>query len=335
MATTLEQLNRARADLLDAEGLDFLRRFVAYVDLIETDTVISGELSKIRQEVEKADTEHTEQDARWTERLVGLRNRLAKEEPEADDSSLPWPGPYDAFDSESANAFHHYEFTLANFDAVAEDRDEKILNPTDLDSSRAQMLVKILKAKLYDLVFPFNERPAPRPDLMPLWDEMNEIAHEEQNAYRRVERLADENGYFALMRIERSVTHFRPRESKPLKSSDERRDVLEEALKEGPYVRLHDALRPVEARGPLDPEERKALESVEKEIREQVERLHRPLAQRLSLSGEELSDRERKKRKPLSRDEKMTAWIVGLTVLLVILTAALLYLAWRTWIKGS
>lgn len=58
------------------------------------------------------------------------------------------------------------------------------------------MLIAILNAKLRDLVFPFNERPAPRPDLMDPYDEMSEIGHEQTNAYRRVEGIADENDYF-------------------------------------------------------------------------------------------------------------------------------------------
>jgi len=280
----LERLEAAREEALAAEGTEFLRRFMEYASLLESDMTVSAAVDGLRQEVVDADEQLTREDAEFVARLVPIRKRLVEGEPEADDSDLPWPGPYEGLDPESARAFHEWTYTLANFDAIAEDREEKVRvdgGSDQLNNSRTQMLVAILNAKLHDLVFPFNERPAPRPDLMCLYEAMSEIGHEQTNAYRRMEHIADECGYFGLVWLEVVRESLEPRESRPLRSPDDKREVLEEALKKPDLFRLYEVLRPTEARGALSDSEKEKIARVEAKTRTELERLRRPLRKRI------------------------------------------------------
>lgn len=318
----IDRLDQAREEVLAASGTDFLRRLGEYVQLLHAEETIKSAVDELRQEVIDADAKLTEEDATFVAKLVPIRQRLAEDEAEIDDSDVPWPGPYRGLDPENARAFHAWMFTLANFDAIAEDREERVRvdgASDQLNTSRTQMLVAILNAKLHDLVYPFNERPAPRPDLMHLYDEMSEVGHEQTNAYRRVERVADENGYFALAWLEAVGESLEPQESRPLRSPEDKREVLEEALKKPDLFRLYEALRPTEARGPLSDSEREKVDRVEAKSRSELARLERPLRPRIE-SKEAAADKPR--RMPFSRGEKLAAWQVGLGAVGVLLAAA-------------
>jgi hypothetical protein len=284
VATSLERLEGARAEVLAAEGVDFLRRLAEYVDLLNKDEMIRTAVAEVRREVEDADALLGREDAGFVARLVPIREQLAEREHEADDAAVPRPGPYNGLDPASARAFHDWMFTLANFDAIAEDRKEQV-NPErggdQLNQSRTQKLVAILNAKLYDRVFPFNERPAPRPDLMPLYDEMNEIGHEQTNSYRKLERLADQNGYFGLIWLEAVGESLQPRDSRPLKSPEDKINTLEEALTKPDLFRLYEVMRPKEGRGGLSDSDRERIGRLEETSRRELDRLHRPLKKRL------------------------------------------------------
>jgi hypothetical protein len=276
----LERLDAAYDEVLAASGPDFLRRLAEYVDLFKMDKTIKAAVEGVRQVVNDADAALIRQDQMFVAELVPIRNRLVERAPEVDDSDRPWPGPYNPFDQSNARAFHKWTWTLANFDAVAEDRDEKMVEKRDLDRSRSRMLVAILEAKLHDLVFPFNEKPAPRPDLMDLWDETAEIGHSQVDAYQHVERVANESGYFALLHIEEVASRVEPKPRSQLKTPDQKRELLEEALRAPDLMRIPEMLRPEVARGPLSQEEREALDRIETACRRELERLHRPLRKR-------------------------------------------------------
>lgn len=285
MTTPLERLDAARDEIIAASGPDFLRRLAEYVDLFKTDKKIKAAVEAIRKEVQDADANLTRQDQAFVTELVPIRERLAERAPEIDDSDKPWPGPYNAFDQSNARAFHEWTWTLANFDAVAEDRDEKVVEKRDLDSSRSRMLVAVLEAKLHDLVFPFNEKPAPRPDLMDLWDETAEIGLSQVDAYQHVERVANESGYFALLHLEEVASRVEPAPRPRLRTHEEKRERLEEALRAPDLMRIPEMLRPEVARGPLDQDEREALGRIETACRRELERLHRPLRKRVEEGG--------------------------------------------------
>jgi hypothetical protein len=300
VAGPLEQLEVAREDALAATGAEFLRRLKAYLSLLESDATIKAAVDEIRQEVIDADAQLTREDAEFVAKLVPIRRRLAEEEPEADDSGKPWPGPYEGLNPENARAFHEWMYTLANFDAIAEDREEKVKverGGDQLNNSRTQMLIAILNAKLHDLVFPFNERPAPRPDLRDLYDEMTEIGHEQTNAYRRVEGIADENGYFGLVWLEAVRESLAPRESRPLRSPEDKREVLEEALRKPDLFGLYEVLRPTEARGPLSDSEKEKVARVEEKSRAEMDRLRRPLRKRIEQLEADAAPKEKKRRR--------------------------------------
>jgi hypothetical protein len=278
--SAVEQLDRARDDVLAASGTDFLRRLGDYRRLLEGDEELRAAIAQLRQEVKDAEERLTREDADFVAELLPIRQELAEREPEADDSDTEKPERYDPANRQQANKWHEWIWTLANFDAVAEDREEKIVQRDGLDSSRSRMLVAILNAKLHDLVFDFNDRSAPRPDLMDLYDRANEIGRRQVAAYRRVERLGEESGFLALMHIEYVVDMTDP-DPRPLDTAEQRRALMEEAMRAPDLVNVREVLRPTEARGPLSEDERNALERVEAQCRPEVDRLHRPLRRRL------------------------------------------------------
>ncbi len=280
MTSSLERLDAAYADVEAATGPDFLRRLGDYADLLKTDKKIMRAVEGLRQEVVDADEDLTEKDAGFVAELVAIRRQLAEREPKADDSGEPYPGPYDAF-AENSSEWHKWSHTLANFDAIAENRGEKVDLPTDLDTSRSRSLVKIMEGKLHGLVIPFNETPAPRPDLRDLLDATHDVGHSEVEAYEAVERLANDSGYFALIHIEEVASRIEPQRRRRLKTPEERHEILEEALKAPDLMRIPEILRPQVARGPLDETERQALERIEKSCRKELDALHRPLRKRL------------------------------------------------------
>jgi len=297
----LERLGAAREETLAAEGVEFLRRYREYASLLASDDTIKAAVDELRQEVVDADQQLTREDGEFFAKLVSIRQRLVEEEPGVDDSDLPWPGPYEGLNPGNARAFHNWEYTLANFDAIAEDRQEKVRvdgGSDQLNNSRTQMLVAILNAKLHGLVFPFNERPAPRPDLKPLYDEMQEIGREQTNAYRRVEDLADETGYFALAWLEEVGAALERKESRPLKTPEDKRDVLAEALKKPDLFRLYEVTRPTEARGSLNDSEKEAVARVEAKTRAELDRLRRPLRKRIEQREASTAPKERTRRLP-------------------------------------
>lgn len=301
MSSPLDQLDQARKETLAASETDFLRRLGEYVELLHTEETIKGAVEELRQEVVDADALLTRSDAEFVAKLVPIRQRLTEEEPEVDDSDEPWPGPYEGLNPASASAFHKWTYTLANFDAIAEDREQTVRvdgGGDQLNTSRTQMLVAILNAKLHDLVLPFNERPAPRPDLRDLYDEMSEVGHEQTNAYRRVERIADENGWFALNWVEKVAEAMEPRESRPLKTPDDKRQVLEEALRKPDLFRLYEVLRPTEARGSLSDAEKETVARLERTSRAELDHLHRPLRRRIEQREATGAPSEKKGRRP-------------------------------------
>jgi hypothetical protein len=311
VANPLERLDTAYAEVLDAADEVFFRRLRDYARLLETEKKIRRAVDELKKEVSDADAKFKTKDAAFVAELVALRNRLVEREPKADDTDATRPEK-DVIDPATSARFHAWIWTLANFAAVAADRDDRIVETDGLDSSRSRMLGAILNAKLYNLVVPFNDKPAPRPDLRDLYDEMNSIRHRETVAHRQLEEVGEETGYLALLHIEHVVSHLGPRPERSTATPEEKREFLETALMEsmGGFAYLREAMRPKEARGSLDQKAREALDRHERECRRELERLHRPLRKRLEGS------RRVPRWHTLSRNERIAVYGIGATVVI-------------------
>lgn len=310
MANPVERLEAAYSDVTAATGEAFFRRLRDYASLLESDKKIRRSVEALNKDVTDADAEFRAKDTAFVTELVAIRNRLVEREPKSDDSAET--RPQDGIDPAASARFHAWIWTLANFDAVADDREDRIIERDGLDDSRSRMLGSILNAKLYDLVVPFNDRPAPRPDLRDLYDAMNTIRHRETAAHQELEDVGEETGYLALLHIQHVVSHLGPRPVVSTTTPEEKRQFLETALLEsmGGFGYLREAMRPKEARGLLEPKAKEALDRHEQECREQLDRLHRPLRNRLEGS------RRIPRWHTLNRNEKIAVWGIGVTAAL-------------------
>lgn len=311
VANPLERLDTAYADVIDATDEVFFRRLRDYAGLLETDKKIRRSVEALRKEVTDADAEFRAKDTAFVAELVAVRDQLVEREPKADDTDATRP-ERDVMDPAASARFHAWIWTLANFDAVAADREDRIVERDGLDDSSSRMLGAILNAKLYDLVMPFNDKAAPRPDLRDLYDEMNSIRHRETAAHRQLEEVGEETGYLALLHIQHVASHLGPRPERSTATPEEKREFLETALIEsmGGFGYLREAMRPKEARGSLDQKAREALDRHERECRKELERLHRPLRKRLEGS------RRIPSWHTLSRNERIAVYGIGATVVI-------------------
>jgi hypothetical protein len=279
-STAAEQLEKAYSEVRAANGPDFFRRLRDYIQLLKTDKKIRAAVKQLRQEVEEAEADFDREDDGFVAELVSVRQALAKREPKVDDSAAPRPA-YDPVRRANAEAVHGWIWTLSNFDAIVDGREDRVIERDGLDASRSRMLVAILRAKLYDLVIPFNGSPAPRPDLRDLYDDMNEIGGREVAAHRRLEQFGEESGILGLLHLERIAAALDPKPPQPMRTPEEKRQVLKQALVEYDLAYLREAIRPKEGRGSLDAKAQQAVDRHEAECRTELERLHRPLKKRL------------------------------------------------------
>jgi hypothetical protein len=215
---------------------------------------------------------------------------------------------------------HEWAYTLANFDAIVNDSDTKIIIRQDLDHGRSGMLAAILDAKLAELRWP-RKNPAAgvmtraeedqRPDLEDLHRAITDIRERERAAYRRAEDAFEQSGYLALARIEHTVAQLEPREPRPMNTEAEKLEAFSELLKEvsGGYHHLREAVRPPEAGRRLDKDGQNALEYHEQECRKALDRAHRPIRERLE------STRRIPRWNELDRGAKIGVVGVGITIL--------------------
>jgi hypothetical protein len=160
MARPADRLERAYREVLDASGANFFRRLRDYQDVLTSDKMIRQAVAALREEAEAADENFVQADQGFVEELQALREELVQRAPHADDSGTPKPqvGGQPA-PIRSAEA-HEWAYTLANFDAIIDDSDSKVIIRQDLDHGRAGMLCAILDAKLTELRYP-QQHPAP------------------------------------------------------------------------------------------------------------------------------------------------------------------------------
>lgn len=295
VAGPVEKLEREYRDAVGASGGDFFRRLRDYERLLRTDRAIKRAVKKLRKRAEGADKNFVKEDDRFARELQTFRNNLVTRVPEIDDSAAPRPAVNGQLAPALSAEGREWTYTLANFEAVRDDRDDMILVRKGLDHGRSGMMGAILDAKIVDLRFPLLE-PATgvmnrqeqdqRPDLAGLHAGIQEVCRKEEAAYRRAEQVAEDNGFFALAKIEHVARMLEPQEPLPMNTDEERLTAFSAALREAGagYHHLREAIRPPEVGGTRGRQAQEALDYHEKDLKAVLDRLHRPLRDQLEAS---------------------------------------------------
>lgn len=323
MATPLEQLNGAYEAAMNAEGQAFFRRLGEYLGLLQENRRIERVVKTLSAEVQEAEWKYAEEDDDLTREFVVLRGDLVELAPEAgEDAEAEYPGRSEPFDPAEAERGREWTWTLANFDAIAGGREEKILDEREGDRSQSRALGEILNAKVYNLQYPGDPNRKVRADLDDLRTRLNHLRDRQTVAQLRVEAVAESTGHIALLNLEHVMSHTAPREPRPEapRGSDEHAVWINEVFAEGisGFAYLRELMRPAELRGSLEPKAMEAIGRIEGKCKDALERLHPPLRQRL----------ERKRFLPawgdFTRNEKIgiiSAALTGLGVIAAIVIA--------------
>lgn len=292
MPSPLEKLERAYRDAVDASGGDFFRRLREYERLLREDRAIKRAKKKLMKRAEAADKKFVKEDDGFARELQTFRNNLVARVPAADDSAKVRPEVNGHVAPARSLEAHEWAYTLANFDAVRDDRDDKILVGQGLDRGRSGMMGAILDAKILDLRHPLLE-PATgvmnrdeqdqRPDLDGLHAGVTEIRRKEEAAYRRAEQAAEDSGLFGFYKIDHAARMLEPQDPLPMNTEEEKLTAFSQALREAGagYHHLRDAIRPPEAGASVGRDAQDALDYHESDLKRALDRLHRPLREQL------------------------------------------------------
>jgi hypothetical protein len=291
----LEKLERAHREALEAEGGDFFRRLRDYRKLIWEEPSIAAALSALQEEADEAGERFAREDAGFVLELVEIRDELLKRAPEAAQNPPPWPLREGPITPEVADDQRDWSYTLANFEAVANDTEEKIILPSGGDRSRSRTLCAILHARIYDLRYPEENGRRPetdqREDLDDVQGKVNRIEGKVGIAYRRAEDVMEQCGSFGRIKLEEIVTHLEPREQIQMDTRERKTAAINAMFVEamGRLNYLREATRPPEFAGSVSEEGKKALEAHEDAARKALGRLHRPLRAYLEAREAEVS----------------------------------------------
>ncbi len=280
----LDRLERTYADADAASGPDFFRRLRDYKRLTDADDTIRAAAERVKAEVEAAAERLETEDEEVIRDLIRYRRELVERAPEVDDSRRPRPAGSLA-DLEARRKLEEWVWTLSNFDAIAADAADKLVQRRNLDGTRARMLGEILNAKLYNLEYPEPTRRVvgQRRDLDDLYEAVNAARARHTAAQQHLEEVTQSSGFLPLRRVAWVVSYLEPREPTQASTEDEERERAEAVLLElsGDFHHLREAVRPVEARGPLDSDAQQALQRHETESKKDLADLHRSLRQRV------------------------------------------------------
>lgn len=292
MASPLDRLERAHREVTEASGADYFRRLRDYEKLLRTKRAIKRQVKRMRKEVKRAEKRFRREDGAFVRELATFRQQFARLAPEADDSGEGRPEVEGHVAPPASADGYEWAYTLANFDAIVTDDESRIFVRRDLDHGKSGMLAAILLSKIQRLRFPEKET-APgvtsraetdqRPALADLSSAVGEIADKERAAYRKLEDVWETTGLLALHRIESVVAHLGPKDALPMNTEAEKSVAFNAAMKEvsNSLHHLRGVVRPPEVRQPLDAQGTAALEYHERETRKALDRLHRPLRDRL------------------------------------------------------
>jgi hypothetical protein len=325
--TPLERLERAYADADAASGADFFRRLRDYKRLLDEDDEIRAAVERINAEMEAAQERLDTEDAEVVAELVRYRGELVERAPEVDDSSQPRP-PGSLIDRGARRALDDWMWTLSNFDAIAADADDKLVQRSNLDGTDARMLGEILNAKLYNLQHPepTSRVVGQRPDLDGLYEAVNAARGRHAAVQQHLEEVSQSSGFLPLRRVAWVVSYLEPREAVSAATEDEEREQVEAILMEvtGDFHHLREAVRPEEARGRLDPDAQRALERHEPDSKNDLANLHRALRQRVE---EVERDTAPKGWKALTTSQKIAVASVAVGAVGVVVTVAAIVVA--------
>jgi hypothetical protein len=284
VSTPLERLDRAFAAARDATGAEFFRRFRAYQELVEGDPVIAQAVGGMEDRVTDEQDALDRDDVGRITKLVEIRRELVAREPQLDDSGRPRP-PGTLLDMAARNQFLEWQWTLSNFDAIADDTGEGIVQHRGFDRSRTRMLGEILRAKLHGLQFQPGRITTKRPDLDDLTARVDRVLGSHQAQQERLDDLAESSGFLAARRVDLVAFYLRPRDlpGEDL-TEDEARERAEAVLLEvsGDFHHLREAVRPEEVRGALTLDQQTAITRHEGKSREDLTALDsalRPLVE--------------------------------------------------------
>ena len=280
--TPLERLDHAFADAKMASGPNFFRRLRDYQRLVDSDEVIGIAVERIKGEVEAAGERLEAEDEGVVRDLIHHREELAERVPEVDDSGRPRPQG-SRIEPEARENIETWEWSLSNFDAIAADSDDKLVQRRHLDGTRARMLGEILNAKLHNLLYPTRRVTSRRPDLDDLFREVNKTRGRHATAQTHLEEVTQDSGFLPLRRVALVASYLQPRKASQARTEDEEREAAEAVLMEvsGDFHHLREAVRPDEARGPLDPDSQRAVERHASESEKDLADFHRTLRLRV------------------------------------------------------
>lgn len=280
MSTPIERLDRAFAAARDATGPEFFRRFRVYQELLEEDQTIAEAVTGMAIRVTDAQAELADEDEGRIAELVAIRRELVERDPQLDDSCQPHP-PGTLLDMPARGRFLDWQWTLSNFDAIADDTGQGIFQRSGFDGSRARMLGEILRAKLHALQFRPGRIATNRHDLDDLAARVSAVVGAHQAQQERVDDLAESSGFLASRRIESLASYLRPRHFAAVKrlTEEQERERAEAVLEEvgGELHHLRNAVRPEEVRGRLTADQEMAVARYEEGGRRDLTALHHAL----------------------------------------------------------
>ena len=284
MSTPLERLDSAFSAARDATGAEFFRRFRAYQELVEGDPVVAEAVGGMEDRVTDEQDALDRDDVDRIAELVVIRRELVARDPGLDDSGRPRPSGT-LLDIAARSQFLEWQWTLSNFDAIADDSGEGVIERKGFDRSRARMLGEILRAKLHTLQFRPGRVTTERHDLDDLASRVGAVVGAHQAQQERVDDLAESSGFLASRRVGLLSFYLRPRDfASGELTEDQERKRAEAVLQEvgGELHHLRDAVRPEEVRGSLTADQQAAVTRYEGSSRQDLNTLHsalRPLVE--------------------------------------------------------
>ncbi len=273
------------------------RRFVlqleTYIDALESERRVRRILKKLREDSEEALTSFAQSDRELVAELVSIRNRLAADAPNVDVAADP-PEPRDPLGRRE-----WIMETLSGFDLVAAGDDEIGFSPMPYYSTanpgRTQELVQILRGRLHVAEWgaQFGRGPQPaqklRDDLAHYGIEIENVQARYGAVKRRFKQqelmlpgLAEERLRLFVKSLNPEPFLVDPNEDEDVFMERAFRHVLDEMGDRGILRRAAEGQQ-------LTQEEQQSFDRVAQFLREEVERLHAELVDRLRLQQRSVS----------------------------------------------
>jgi hypothetical protein len=283
MPGALERIERTYDETTSVVGAEFFRRLRDYWELVTTDDKMCRGVREIEVDSEAVNVEFARLDDILVGELRACRDDLVSIDQGTDDSSAERPK---ILSLEYGTEVAAWRMTLANFDSISGGGQNDI-EADGLNDGKSQMLCKILRKKIWYLMYTEDttrRKDAP-PELDGLWDRVVAIDTRQDDAHRELERQLQSLGFLALMSMRVLMTYLQgPPDEDPRNTAVGRwiTPILKEA---GEPSLLREAVRPVEAVGPIGDLEKAAVAAHEPGARENLRTVQRALESRLEPTG--------------------------------------------------